>query len=209
MPTKNELQKEIRVISTELEVELPEKFDKLSNKKLSAALLGLKTQARMVELKQEIINLAAELEVTLPDSWEDGTDKEVIALLSDLQSQKRTPKLRTEASELATELEIALPDSFEDLNSSELNTLYTELLDTKRERAKEAKKTALAGAKAEEAEKIANADKNPIFLMAPGRSMMVKRGTVNEGDEIRAEDLPGGMDELLEYYANKQVVVKK
>ncbi len=56
-------------------------------------------------------------------------------------------------------------------------------------------------------EVIEKEDKKPEFYICAGKSLTSKRGILNEGDELKANWLPGGKDRVTELI--KQGVVAK
>jgi len=118
-----------------------------------------------------------------------------------------------QAEELAEELGLEI--STEGLNNEKLDALVSDLKAKKKdadnkaaedaqakaaaeleEKAKEDAAAAALKAKKDAAAEEPDEDDKPPFYVKEGKAITTKRGVLSDGDEIKAEDLPGGKKAL-------------
>lgn len=112
-------------------------------------------------------------------------------------------ELITQAEALAEELGLEIET--EGLNNEKLAALVSDLKAKKKDAENAAAEDAVAAkAEADEA-KAEAAAKKPDFYVMPGKAITSKRGILSDGQEIKADDLPGGADALAAFIKSGHV----
>ena len=99
-------------------------------------------------------------------------------------------ELITQAEALAEELGLEIET--EGLNNEKLAALVSDLKAKKKDAENAAAEDAVAAKAAADEAKAEAAAKKPDFYVMPGKAITSKRGILSDGQEIKADDLPGG-----------------
>ena len=160
------------------------------------------------DLIKSISEVATEKGVDIPDTTDLNNNKlnETLKGLRALpvkadESTDTKPSESTDESENLTQGSDDSGDNTPDETPEEAEEKAQKIKDDKLKAEKTAKEQAKKEAKAK-------ADAIPPYRVAPGKSITSKKGILAEGDEVKAEYLPGGK-ETLDNNVDRGFIIKK